>query len=200
MITKLGLAQIVITRLFPKPTQDKKLTEPQAMLLVDHARDFLAKRELLQNRLEDKGIYGNWLSVFSGVAEEDENCKVFLQLPARPISLFKDFAIYQVWAGNDDDNLIIATRAGEGWLASNFSGYAGQATYYLEQDKLYFKRGVEKGDKINLRMLAMSEDIGAEDYYPFDGSMQGELIDLAVQRYAPTKGIPEDIINDNNSQ
>jgi hypothetical protein len=201
-LTKLGIAQLLISRLFPNPTNDKKLTEPQAMLLVAQARDFLLKRSVYQTWQDDKTIHGEWLSVYKGLElSVDEQCgDVYLNLPARTVSIFDDIGIYQVWKGKDESELILPIRAGQSWLMQEFSGTTNLPTYYLEQDKLIFQNLDPKGCKISIRMIATAEDIAPNDYFPFDGSMLGELIDICVQRYGITKQIPQDINNNNVSE
>jgi hypothetical protein len=201
-LTKLGYAQLLITRLFPNPTNDKKLTEPQAMLLVAQARDFLLKRTIYQNWQEEKSIHGEWLSVYKGLELiVDEKCgDIYLPLPARSIAIFDDVGIYQVWKGKSETDLILPKKAGQGWFMTDYSGTINLPTYYLEQDKLIFENLDPQGCKISLRMLATAEDIAPTDYFPIDGSLVGEMLDICVQRYGVTKGIPQDINNNNVSE
>lgn len=200
-LTKLGIAQLLISRLFPKPTNDKKLTEPQAMLLVAQARDELAKRYIYQNRLDDKTIHTEWLSTFKNLTPYvNEYKEVVVDLPARTIALFHDLAIYHVFKGYDESELIMPTRVGESWIAKNDTWLHNQPSYKLEQDKLVLQNVEPKGCTITVRMLATAEDIDPTAYFPFDGSMLGELLDLATQRYLTTKQLPEDLLNNNVSE
>ena len=201
-LTKLGLAQLLITRLFPKPTNDKKLTEPQAMLLIAQSRDEYVKQYIYQNRLDDKTIHTEWLSTFKGLTpKKDESCgDLYLELPARSIAIFHDLSIYHVWRGGDESDLILPRRIGESWIAGGSDFFSHHPSYTLEQDRLVFKNLEQEGCKISIRMLATAEDIGATDYFPIDGSAVSAIIDNAIQRYTITKQIPEDVLNDNISQ
>jgi hypothetical protein len=193
-ITKLGLAQQLLSELFPNPTNDKKVSERMAMLYIDQARDFICAREINSNRIVEKNIDGSWLSKFDAVVYEDD-CDLYIDLKKRPIRVFTEQGVYRVWVKGQEDDLLTPLRAGASWLYSDDL----EETYELEGDRLKI-RGLSKGVKLVVQLLAQGEDISATEYYPIDSSFKMEIIEMAAQRLMKVKQIPQDKLNNNISE
>tara|TARA_S200002703_G_scaffold152188_1_gene152370 strand:- start:398 stop:1012 length:615 start_codon:yes stop_codon:yes gene_type:complete len=204
MITKLGYAQQLISILYPTTTDDRKLREQEAALAISQARDILLKREILQNKRETNAIYGNWLSTFfDNKAYFDKNLnKYVIKLPARPISLIGDMGVYHVFPKGSEENMFVPVTSGFSamHLKSLSSMLGGNMAYYLDGNKIVFLNELSKDQPITIRMVAMGEDIPLDDYFPVDGSIESEMLQLAVNLYSTQKQINEDIISDSISQ
>lgn len=204
MITKLGYAQQLINILYPSPTDDRKLREQEAALAISQARDRLLKREILQNKLETNSIYGNWLSTFfDNKTYFDKNLgKYAIKLPARPISLIGDMGVYHVFPQGEEENMFIPVTTGFSamHLKTLSKMLGGNMGYYLDGNKIVFLNKISTDQPITIRMVAMGEDIPLDDYFPIDGSIEQEMLGLAVNLYSTQKQINEDIISDSISQ
>lgn len=204
MITKLGYAQQLINILYPSPTDDRKLREQEAALAISQARDRLLKREILQNKLETNSIYGNWLSTFfDNKTYFDKNLgKYAIKLPARPISLIGDMGVYHVFPQGEEENMFIPVTTGFSamHLKTLSKMLGGNMGYYLDGNKIVFLNKISTDQPITIRMVAMGEDIPLDDYFPIDGSIEQEMLELAVNLYSTQKQINEDIISDSISQ
>lgn len=204
MITKLGYAQQLINILYPSPTDDRKLREQEAALAISQARDRLLKREILQNKLETNSIYGNWLSTFfDNKTYFDKNLgKYVIKLPARPISLIGDMGVYHIFPQGEEENMFIPVTTGFSamHLKTLSKMLGGNMGYYLDGNKIVFLNKISTDQPITIRMVAMGEDIPLDDYFPVDGSIEQEMLELAVNLYSTQKQINEDLATNNVSE
>jgi hypothetical protein len=204
MITKLGYAQQLISILYPSTTNDRKLREQEAALAISQARDRLVKREILYNKPETNRVYGNWLSTFyNNKPYYDKNaCKWVIKLPARPISLPNDTGVYHVFPKGHEEDMFVPVFSGFGGIfgGSDAELLGGNFTYYLEGNKIIFLQDLNEDANITIRMIAMGEDIGLDEYFPIDGSIEQEMLELALNLYSTQKQLPEDVQDQNISQ
>jgi len=201
--TKKLYAQQLISNLYPSPTDDKKLEEQEAMLVVSQARDAIIKKYLYQNYAEDRRPFGNWLSLDRGIEiqYDEERCVHFAQLNYKPISFLNDSGIQHVWIGKNEDDLLQPVRAGFNFLTKGrYNGLISKG-FYLEGDKLIFVQPMNDIKKpISVRLVAESSSLGADDYFPIDGSVESEFMQLAIQFASTQKDINQDIINNEVSE
>lgn len=204
MITKLGYAQQLISILYPNSTNDRKLREQEAGLAISQARDKLFKAEIIGNKLETNSIYGNWLSTFyNNKPYFDNNLhKWAIKLPARPISLPNDTGVYHVFPKGQEENMFIPVTTGFSamHLKSLSKMLGGNKGYYLDGNKIVFINSISEDADITIRMIAMGEDLDMDDYFPMDGSIEQDMLSLALNLYQMQKQINEDVLDNNLSE
>ncbi len=200
--TKKLYAQQLISNLYPSPTDDKKLEEQEAMLVVSQARDAIIKKYLYSNYTEDRRPFGNWLSLDEGLEVQHDKSRgvYFIELNYKPISFIADSGIQHVWAGKNEDDFLQPVRAGFNWLTKGrFSGLITKG-FYLEGGKLIFVQSMKDSAPISVRLIADSSSLGENDLFPIDGSVETEFMQLAIQFASTQKQFPQDTTSDNISQ
>lgn len=202
--TKRLYAQQLISNLYPTPTDDKKLEEQEAMLVVSQARDSIIKRYLYQAYQEERILFGNWLSTVNDLEIEydEDRCLYYSHLRVKPISFISNGAIHSVWVGKNLDDTIKPVEANFLVRTKNrYDGLGKNKGYFLEGDRIYYVKdmsGVKKN--ISMRLVADSSSLNPDELFPIDGSVETEMMQLAMQFASTQKGVPQDIINDNISQ
>lgn len=206
--TKLDYAQLLLKRLFPNTTADKKITEPQAMLAISQAANKLRLREIFQIKASGSNIIpSQYLSNFTEETKYDEDrCEVYCELPVRTLSINSkqgmNQALYFVSFAKNKSQQFIPTSPNfsSAFRYSAARELEGEIAFYQEENRLYFVDGVEKNQKIFMRLLADAEDIGEYDYFPIDGSIQQDMLIMAQEILMPQRQMPEDLRTDNISE
>lgn len=202
--TKKLYAQQLISNLYPSPTADKKLEEQEAMLVVSQARDAIVKKYLYQNYAEDRTPFGNWLSYVDGIEilYDEDRCVWYSQLQVLPISFINNGGINTVWIGNNPDDTIKPVEAS--FLQrtkGRYSGLENSLGYYLEGDKLIYVQDMRNIKKdVRMRLIADSSTLGVDDLFPIDGSVETEMMQLAIQFSSVQKQFPQDVISNGVSE
>lgn len=204
MITKRGLAEQLISILYPNPTEDVKLHSGEAELIISQARDEYVRNLVLSQKSETSVISGNLLSSFDGqpILYNDSRCEYYCYLPARVITLPNDLGLNRVLICGDENKDVVITPSGfNNMYANSAAKNLGEISGYLKQNKFIFNDKIDR-DKytVSFDLLAMSQDIGSDDYFPIDDSALPQILARAIDILRIQKGIPEDTRNDNISQ
>jgi hypothetical protein len=199
MITRRGLAEQLISVLYPNTTSDKKLHLQEAELAISQARDAYIRNLILQNKVETNIVNGNLLSSYDNVsiAYNEARCEYYCYLPVRVISLPNDLGLYRVMLCGDNKKDIVITSSGFNSMYKNSlaKNSGGDLTGFIIQNKFVFNQPMD-GQKVSFDLVAMSEDIGSNEYFPLGGEGQMEVLAMALEIYKIQKGIPEDIKSD----
>lgn len=203
MYTKREMGERLRSLLYPKTTDDAKLTLNEAMKAVSEARDKVIKYGILNLKNETRTILGNWLSEFRDVeVSYDEDRKHFYsKLPVGVIALPHDQGVYHVYFNNREESMFIPVtpamkRMYRGSLAGSLEGEYG---YYLLEDKIVYTQSMPTDCKVSMNLVAQSGDLGEYDFFPCDGAMVQDVLQTAAQFLMPQKQIPEDRTADNTS-
>lgn len=207
-LTKIDYAQLLLKRLYPNTTADKKTTEPQAMLAISQAANKLRLREIFQLKSTGSNLIpSQYLSVFTEETKYDEDrCEVYCDLPVRVLSINSkqgtNQGLYFVSFAKNRSQQFIPTGANfsSAFRYSAAKSLEGEIAFYQEENRLYFVDGVEKGEKVFMRLLADAEDIGEYDYFPIDGAVQQDMLAMAQEILMPQRQMPEDLRTDNISE
>lgn len=196
-MTKIDLASRALKHISPRLTKDSKVLLREMMYCVGNARDEVIKSNAwaMYSAGEDL-IWDGMLSSYkdNAVSKEDD-CLFYLDLPAKPLYLPKNAGIYSVISSKDRsfDIIPVPPTFNTMYKGSQALQLDGNMGYYQEGNRIYIiGSNITEDSKINLLLIAQSEDIGSDEYFPFPADMENEIIRIAVQQFSPTVTIPED--------
>lgn len=196
-MTKLDLAARCIKQFFPKGTRDSKTSLREVMYCVGNVRDEMIKSNAwAMYSAGEEIVWDGMLSPFKGVSlTKESDCLFSLELPSKPLYLPKNMGIFSVTSSHDRTKAIVpvAPTFIIMYQGSQALSLDGQLGYYQEGNKLFLLGGaITEDSTVDLLLVAQSEDIGSDEYFPFPADMENELLMRAAQQYAPTVTIPED--------
>lgn len=196
-MTKNDLAFRALKQIFPRLTKDSKVLLREMAYCVGNARDEAIKNNAwAMLGVGEEIIWDGMISSYKGEnLQKESNCLYYLELPAKPLYLPKGMGIFQVTSSEDPNVPIIPVRPTFNVMYRNSLAkeLGGQNGYYQQGNKIYIvSNKVTEDTKIDLLLIAQSEDIGDNDYFPFPADMENQIIRMAIQQFSLTVTIPED--------
>lgn len=199
-MTKYGIAEQVISRLYPKGSVEAKASMQEVQKAVDQARDALV-RGLTWKRMDDDDYSPPYQCIQPyknvPVAYDSDMKKWYCVLPARVVDLPKNMGVYYVATMTDPDSAYVPSELGSN--TTSIYGDGGVGRYYPEKKKLFFNRDLS-GYEMFLRLVPCGEDIDPLADYLFPPDMEEILVDAAYNKFIDQRKIPVDAIDDRNSQ
>ena len=202
-MTKNDIAFRALKQLFPRLTKDSKVLLREMAYCIGNARDEAIKNNAWSMMtIGEDIIWDGMISPYSdNTLTKESDCLYYLELPAKPLYLPKNAGIYQVTSSEDPSNPIIPVRPTFNVMYRNSLAkeLGGQNGYYQIGNRIYITtNNVTEDTKIDLLLIAQSEDIDDNAYFPFPADMENQIIKMAIEQFSPTVTIPED--NSDNSR
>lgn len=196
-MTKIDLASRALKHISPRLTKDSKVLLREMMYCVGNARDEVIKSNAwaMYSAGEDLIWDGMLSSYKDNTVSKEDDCLFYLDLPAKPLYLPKNAGIYSVISSKDRtfDIIPVPPTFSIMYKGSQALHLDGNMGYYQEGNRIYIiGSNITEYSKIDLLLIAQSEDIGSDEYFPFPADMENEIIRIAVQQFSPTVTIPED--------
>jgi len=204
MTTKYKLAEQALRIFYPALTSDAKTHIQEMMLAVSQARDKYIRTLYFQKlSVGEHDIPFEYVSVYEGVPLQYDTVlkRHYANLPTRVVDLKDERGVYQVATESYPEDALIPLKQTfvsmyKGLEAYGLEDYVG---YYPQRDRVYIVGKIGEKEKLRMLLVSAGDDIDPLDNFPIASDAEDDIIKAAVQLYSTQKQIPQDKVNNNNS-
>lgn len=204
MITKRNIADIVKSDLSGgDPSDDSKFHKAMIYKRTEMVLNTLMMQNFIEHRNENSyDIDGVFVVPFPDVtvqydAKRDEK---FSDLPGRVVSLPDGRGIRSVTLPQEKGTPFIAMANGQAEMMSllEAGNLGGKRSYYIEQNRIYYKNVADSINEVFIRMVVSVENLRPDEAIPIPAAYEDKLVEMVKQRMMIKYQTPEDKYNDNN--
>lgn len=204
-MTKIDLAYRALKKLYPKLTQDSKTSMREMVACIGNARDEVLVKYAWDLRSADQTedmVWGGCLSEYNQLqpTKDSRTGAWYIDLPFKVLQLPRNMGIYQVTPCNNSFEYYQVPNTFNSLFNDSPSiNLEGNTGYSLKGDRVWFNRKQTENTRLDFLVVASSENIGEDEYFPFPPNLELQIIDRAVESYVLQKNTPEDLSDDNVS-